>query len=92
MLIPWSMVGTAVLGAAGSVWYARDYIDTQLASKTEVIIAGAKADYTLDKQMEGIISQINNLERKPNKTRDDLNQLNYLREQLKIMQQIRRGK
>lgn len=88
----WSLVGAVVLGMSGGGWYASRYIEDNLASKNEVVVAAAKADFVMDKQMESLVKQINQLERKANKTRDDLEQLRYLREQLEIMRQIRRGK
>src|SRR3990167_10057631 len=91
-MILWSLVGTVVLGTAGGGWYANEYIHDKLASKESVQVAGAKADFALDKQMEATIAQINRIEGKKNKTREDLNQLDYLRQQLEIMRQIRRGK
>ena len=91
-MILWSLVGTVVLGTAGGGWYANEYIHNNLASKEAVVVAGAKADFAIEKQMEATISQINHIEGKKKKTSEDLNQLDYLRKQLEIMRQIRRGK
>ena len=88
----WSLVGTLVLGTVGGGWYVRDYIDTQLASKEEVKLAGNKADFVLDQQMAALIGQIGYLERKGNKTAGERQQLDYLRKQLEHMRNVRRGK
>ena len=91
-MILWGLVGTVVMGTAGGGWYANEYIHDNLASKEAVVVAGAKADFAIEKQMEATISQINHIEGKKKKTSEDLNQLDYLRKQLEIMRQIRRGK
>ena len=90
--ILWSLVGTAVAGLAFGGWAARDYIDERLASKEAVIVAGAKADFVLDRQMEAVIAQIAYLERKPKLTPVEVNQLNYLRQQLQEMRRVRAAK
>ena len=91
-MIMWSLVGTVVIGMAGGGWYARDYIDTRLASKEEVQLAGNKADFVLDQQMAALIGQIGNLERKASKTASERQQLDYLRKQLDHMRKVRSGK
>ena len=88
----WSLVGTLVLGTVGGGWYARDYIDTRLASKEEVQLAGNKADFVLDQQMAALIGQIGYLERKATKTAGERQQLDYLRKQLEHMRNVRSGK
>ena len=88
----WSLVGTTVAGLAFGGWAARDYIDERLASKEAVIVAGAKADFVLDRQMEAVIAQIAYLERKPKLTPVEINQLNYLRQQLIEMRRVRAAK
>ena len=88
----WSLVGTLALSTVGGGWYVRDYIDTRLASKEEVKLAGNKADFVLDQQMAALIGQIAYLERKANKTAGELQQLNYLRQQLDHMRKVRSGK
>lgn len=91
-MIAWGLLGLAITGMSSGGWYANDYIHTKLASKEAVVVAGAKADFVIDKQIESVISQINHIESKKKKTQEDLNQLDYLRKQLEIMRQIRRGK
>ena len=82
----------ALAGVAGGGWQANEYLHRTFASHEAVMVAGAKADYTLSKQMESLIAQIAHLERKPNKTRDEIEHLRYLREEYKRMQDLQRGK
>ena len=82
----------ALAGVAGGGWQANEYLHRTFASRDSVIVAGAKADYTLNKQMESLIAQIAHLERKQNKTRDEIEHLRYLREEYKRMQDLQRGK
>jgi len=89
--IGWGIVGTLVTGLAFGGWAARDYLD-DFASKGEVQVAAAKADYVLDRQMEDLVRQIAWLERKPNKTQEEFNQLKYLRRLLENMRKVRSGK
>jgi len=84
-------VGTMV----GAGWGANKY----LATKDELMLAEAKiervkaqTDYTMDRQMFAVLRDINRLEEKKNKTPDDLEQLRFLREQLKEMREVRKGK
>lgn len=91
-MLGWGLLTVGVMGLSGGGWYANDYIHNKLASKDAVLVAGAKADFVIDRQMESVISQINHIESKRKKTREDFSQLEYLRKQLEIMRQIRRGK
>ena len=96
--IIWSVLGgVASILVAG--WVAHTYVTESLASKEDIEahtqdiqVAGGKADYVLDRQMESVIKQISYLERKRNKTRSEVEQLRYLRNQLRIMRQVRAGK
>ena len=88
----WSILGVVVSGLALGGWAARDYIEERLASKEDVIVAGTKADFSLDKHMEYLLERINQLERKRNKTVDDRDQLKFLRDELNRLRAIRRGK
>lgn len=63
--IAFGLLGTLVTGLAFGGWAARDFID-RLAMKEDVLVAGGKADFVLDRQMEAVINQIAFLERKPN--------------------------
>lgn len=88
----WSILGVVVTSLAFGGWAARDYVDNNLASKEQVVVAGTKVDFVLDQQMAALIAQIAYLERKQRKTQDEVNQLNYLRGQLDIMRKVRSGK
>ena len=91
-ILMWSLLGSMILGLTGGGWYVRDFVATELASKDEVVIVAQKADFAIDRQMEAVIAQIAHLDRKPNKTAEEIDQLNYLRQQLELMRKIRRGK
>jgi len=95
----YSVLAVVVLGLAGGGWGAHTFVSEKLASKEDIAVhtqdievAGGKADYVLDRQMESVIKQISFLERKRDMTPSEVEQLRYLREQLKIMRQVRAGK
>lgn len=88
----WGILATVVTSLAFGGWTVRDFVSEKLASKDDVIIAQAKADFVLDRQMEAIIGQIAYLERKAFRTPTEQQQLNFLREQLAQMRRVRAGK
>ena len=78
------LAGLPILAVAG--WYLRDYIVTNIAMKEDVralkedvLVAGGKADFVVDRQMEATINEISWLERKGNLTNVELSRLAYLR-------------
>jgi hypothetical protein len=75
-----SLAAAATLAAAG--WGAHEYLGQTYAAREDVKIAQATADYVLDRQMEALLAQIVFLERLPNKTQGQWEQLRYLRRQL----------
>lgn len=85
-----------VLGSVvGAGWTAHELIPTRmdLAEVHEaVIVAASKADVALDRQMEALIAAIARLEAKPNKTPEDIAQLDYWRRQLENLRKVRSGK
>ena len=83
-----STLSGLVVTIAGGGWWAA----TTLADKETVMVIASKADYSIDKHAEYLLSQINKLEAKQNKTPDDRQQLQYLRDELERLRQIRRGK
>lgn len=86
-----SILGVLITGLAFGGWSARDYV-SKLATKEDVKVAGTKADYALDRQMTAILRDINRIEDKTDKTVDDREQLKFLRDTLKEMREVRRGK
>lgn len=86
------LLATLVTGLAFGGWHLHSYVTEELASKDEVQVAGAKADYVLDRQIEATVKQIAFLEQKTVLTPAELKQLEYLRKQLEIMREVRRGK
>jgi hypothetical protein len=85
-----SLVSAASIAGAG--WGAHVYLSDTYAERGQVQLAGAKADFVLDRQMAAIISEIAYLERVPNPTPAQLAQLQYLRQQLEQMRRVRAGK
>lgn len=90
----WSVVfGMATL--VGTGWAAKEYVEWRLSEKAstdQVMVAGGKADFVLDRQMEAIIREIAEIERKPNPTRGEIARLNHLRTIYYEMQRVRTGK
>ena len=68
------------------------WLHSTFASKGDVVVAGAKADYALDVQMRGIIAEIQRIEAKKVKDAYDISQLNFLRGELERLRQLRSGK
>ena len=91
MSATWAVLGV-ILAIAGTGWGASDYVNKNLASKESVMLAMSTSQYVLDRQMDGILRQIAYLEAKRNKTRDEIQQFDWLRETLKEMRNVRRGK
>ena len=87
-----SILGVLVTGLAFGGWRASQFIENELASQNDLIVVAVKADFALDQQMESLIAQIDRLDRKPNKTVDERDQLKYLRDQLERLRRIRSGK
>ena len=87
-----AILGTLVTGLAFGGWHVHDFMVTKLAMKEDVLVAGAKAEFVLDRQMESTINEIAHLERKRNPTPSELERLRYLREQLQQMRRVRAGK
>lgn len=89
----WSaLLFMVVLGMAGGGWGASEYLRSSYASRDEVLVAGAKAEFVLDRQMETTINEIAYLERKGNLTNSELARLAYLRQQLEQMRKVRAGR
>lgn len=80
------------LGVAGVGWQAHEYLHDTFSKREPVILAGAKADFVLDRQISSVAAEIGYLERKQNKTAADIEQLRWLREQLDQMRRVRSGK
>lgn len=82
-------IGLVATVGGGGVWFANEL--NAKATHEEVQVVGVQAEYALDKHLEYILSQINRLERKSHKTPDDVEQLRYLREELKRLREVRQG-
>lgn len=89
------VVFASLLGAgtvAGAGWGAHDYLHETFSRKEPVQIVGAKTDFIIDRQIAAIAAEIGYLERKPNKTQADIEQLRWLREQLEQVRRVRSGR
>jgi len=86
------LLGVLVTGLAFGGWGASEYLNAKYAARDAVLVAEAKADFVLDRQMEAIINEIGHLERKKAHTPSELERMRYLRDQLKTMRDVRRGK
>lgn len=91
-MLLWTILVSLVGSLAFGGWQARDFIENKLASREQMLVVEAKAQFVLDQQMAAIISQIAYLERKDRKTADEHAQLQYLRQQLEIMRKIGRSR
>ena len=80
------------LGIAGAGWQAHEYLHDTFSKREPVVVAGAKADFVLDRQISSVTAEIGYLERKQDKTASDLEQLRWLRQQLEQMRRVRSGK
>jgi hypothetical protein len=87
-----SSLAAGAVAIAGAGWGAHSYLAETYAERGQVQLAGAKADFVLDRQMAAIIGEISYLERKQNKTPGEIEQLRWLREQLDQMRRVRAGK
>lgn len=81
-----TVAGLIATVGGGGYWAANN-----LADKAEVQVVAVKADFAIDKHAEYLLAQINRLESKRGKTAEDLEQLRYLREELKRLREIRQG-
>jgi Na+-transporting methylmalonyl-CoA/oxaloacetate decarboxylase gamma subunit len=97
------MVVFAVLGTiSGAVWGVSEYAqkfakhdEVTTATKSireDLTVVAAQATTALDQQMEDLIARIAYLDRKPNKTAEERDQLKYLRDQLERLRRTRAGK
>lgn len=85
------VIGSILTAAslAGGGWGAHVYLAENYAPVEKVQIAGAKADYVLDMQLENLVRQAAYLEQKQKKTQEELNQLNYIRKQIEDARKVR---
>lgn len=82
----------ALAGVAGGGWQANEWLHRTFASREAVMVAGAKADYLIDQRIDATVAEIAWLERKRNKTAEELKQLDYLRDRLDRLRKVQKGK
>jgi len=81
---------TLITTISGGTWY----VSENFARQDDLVVVASKADYALDKQMEYLLSQINRLDSKARAgkaTEYDMEQIRYMREELKRLRALRRG-
>jgi len=81
-----------VVAGAVAVFSGFFWLNDTFATKESVIISQIKTDVLFEKQMESLLRQINEVERKVKKTPDDRQHLDYLRKELEGMRQIKKAK
>jgi methionine-rich copper-binding protein CopC len=81
-----------VLSVAGGGFGAHEYLTSTFADKESVELAGAQVQFVLDEQIASLVSQIAVLEKKRNKSPEEINQLDYLRKRLEHVRAVQRGK
>ena len=88
-------VASAVAVVAGSAWGAAQYINNEhakLATRDSIEVASAQLDFLYDKQIESLVAQITRLNLKRNKSTEELRHLDYLRQELDRLKQMRAAK
>lgn len=79
----------SIIALISSIGGGGVYLATHYATNNDLQVVASKAQYSLDKHMELILIQINRIESKPHKSRDDIEQLRYLRDELKRLRELR---
>lgn len=79
----------SAVSLVGAIGGGGVYLATHYATAQDLQVVASQAQYSLDKHMELILIQINRLEAKPHKTADDRQQLQYLRDELKRLRELR---
>lgn len=82
----------ALAGVAGGGWQANEYLHRTFASQEAVMVAGAKADYLVERREEALVREIAELERRRNLTPTEREHLRNLRAQLDEVRSVRKGK
>ena len=91
MILPAAGAALVLAGIVGGGWEAHQYVQDNLATKDEVIIAGAKADLLLDARLEALIKQRDDIIRKPKKDARDVRDLDYLEKQIDYLRKVQKG-
>ena len=83
-----SLIGTI---GGGGYWLANNVpsTDDMKLAESKIEAQDAKTNYLYDIQMTRQIKEIDKLESKPNKTREEVEQLRYMREQLNEQRKMR---
>ena len=82
----------AVASMAGGGWGASEYLHSTFASREAVMVAGAKADYLVERREEALVREIAELERRRNLTPTEREHLRNLHGQLEEIRRVRKGK
>ena len=82
-------------GIAGGGWGASEYLHRTFANKDTLLVAGAQLQYIMTRQEASLVREIAALEREQERralTAAEKYRLQNLREELKEMRQVRKGK
>jgi Tfp pilus tip-associated adhesin PilY1 len=89
----YGLLATVVSGLAFGGWNAAHLVGT-LATKEEVKnqiqILEAKANTSLDFQIEGLVAQAAFLENKKGKSAEEINQLEYIRKRIEYLRKVQK--
>lgn len=84
--VPAAYAVAVIIGVlSGYAW-----LHNTFASRDAMIVVQVKADVALEKHMDRLLKEINQLEAKRNKTADDRQHLQYLREELQRLRSIKK--
>jgi len=78
-----------LLGSAVAVGYGGHVLLEEKADKQELIVAGARVDFIYDKMIESKYEQIITLDKKRNKTPDEIERLRYLRKEVDRLREVK---
>jgi len=81
-----------LLGSAVAVGYGGHVILEEKADRQDVVVAGAKVDFIYDKMIESKYEKIITLDKKVNKSPDELEQLRYLRKEVDRLREVKEKK
>ena len=85
-------IAIGLLSSAAAVGYGGHVLLDEKADRQEVVIAGAKVDFIYDKMIESKYEKIVTLDKKVNKTPDELEQLRYLRKEVDRLREVKEKK
>lgn len=89
-----AIVFTAISTISGGGWWAATTLATTSdidAASDRISVAENKANYAIDMHIQSLHAQLARLQAKKTKTRDDYEQIRYLRDEIKRLRAVRAG-